>query len=64
MAILKGILSKMKGSVGQLTFKQSSIGTVVSEKPTSVKNARTPAQQRQRMKWVNMVRHYSGIAPL
>ena len=54
----------MTGSVGQLTFKKSSIGTVVSEKPASVKNARTPAQQRQRMKWVNMVRHYSGIAPL
>ena len=37
---------------------------MVSEKVTVVKNARTAGQQRQRMKWVNIIRMYSGIAPL
>ena len=54
----------MTGSAGQLTFKTVNGQTVVSEKVTVVKNARTAGQQRQRMKWVNIVRMYSGIAPL
>ena len=54
----------MTGSAGQLTFKTVNGQTVVSEKVTVVKNARTAGQQRQRMKWVNIIRMYSGIAPL
>ena len=64
MAILNGIIKKMTGSAGQLTFKTVNGQTVVSEKVTVVKNARTAGQQRQRMKWVSIVRMYSGIAPL
>ena len=64
MAILNGIIKKMTGSAGQLTFKTVNGQTVVSEKVTVVKNARTVGQQRQRMKWVNIIRMYSGIVPL
>ena len=64
MAILNGIIKKMTGSAGQLTFKTVNGQTVVSEKVTAVKNSRTAGQQRQRMKWVNIIRMYSGIAPL
>ena len=64
MAILKGIIRKMTGSAGQLTFKRLNGQTIVSEKISNVKNSRTAAQQRQRMKWVNIIRMYAGIAPL
>lgn len=64
MAILNGIISKMNGSAGNLTFRAFSGRTVVSEKITTVTNNRTDAQQRQRMKWVNIIRMYSGISPL
>src|SRR5574344_1089877 len=64
MAILNGILKKLNGSAGSLTFKQVNGQTVVSEKATVVKNSRTPAQQRQRTKWGNVVQMYKGICPL
>ena len=64
MAILNGILKKLNGSAGSLTFKQVNGQTVVSEKATVVKNTRTPAQQRQRTKWGNVVQMYKGICPL
>ena len=64
MAILNGILKKLNGSAGSLTFKQVNGQTVVSEKATTVKNSRTPAQQRQRTKWGNVVQMYKGIMPL
>ena len=64
MAILNGILKKLNGSAGSLTFKQVNGQTVVSEKATTVKNMRTPAQQRQRTKWGNVVQMYKGICPL
>ena len=64
MAILNGILKKLNGSAGSLTFKQVNGQTVVSEKATIVKNARTPAQQRQRTKWGNVIQMYKGICPL
>ena len=51
MAILNGILKKLNGSAGSLTFKQVNGQTVVSEKPSTVRNSRTPSQQRQRTKW-------------
>ena len=64
MAILNGILKKLNGSAGSLTFKQVNGQTIVSEKATVVKNTRTPAQQRQRTKWGNVVQMYKGIMPL
>ena len=64
MAILNGILKKLNGSAGSLTFKQVGGQTVVSEKVTAVRNARTPMQMRHRMKWGNVVQMYRGIAPL
>ena len=64
MAILNGILKKLNGSAGSLTFKQVNGQTVVSEKVTAVRNSRTPAQQRQRTKWGNVVQMYKGIMPL
>ena len=41
MAILKGIIRKMTGSAGQLTFKSLNGQTIVSEKISNVKNTRT-----------------------
>lgn len=64
MAILNGVLRKMKGSAGSLTFKTVKGQTVVSEKVTEVKNSRTCAQQKHRMKWANIIQMYKGIAPL
>lgn len=64
MALLNGIATKLKGSAGSLTFRQSSNRTVVSEKTTEVKNTRTAAQQKHRMKWANIVQMYKGISPL
>ena len=64
MAILNGILKKINSSADSITFKQVNGQTVVSEKATVVKNSRTPAQQRQRTKWANVVQMYKGICPL
>lgn len=64
MAILNGMIRKMKGSAGDLTFKTVSGRTIVSEKTTTVKNSRTNAQLKIRMKWANMIQMYKGIAPL
>lgn len=64
MAILNGMIRKMKGSAGDLTFKTVSGRTIVSEKTTTVKNSRTNAQLKVRMKWANMIQMYKGIAPL
>ena len=54
----------MSGSAGQLTFKTVNGRTIVSEKVTKVRNTRTKGQQRQRLKWVNVVRMYAGLTPL
>ena len=64
MAILNGIVSKMKGSAGNLTFKQRNGFTVVSEKMTSMSNPRTPSQMATRTKLTNIVAMYRGIRPL
>jgi len=64
MAILNGIIKKLNGSAGSLTFKQVNGRTVVSEKITAVRNPRTPMQQRQRTKWGNVIQMYRGISPL
>ena len=63
MAILKGIISKMNGSAGNLTFKQTGGQTVVSEKVTQTTDARTELQQKQRMKWANVIRMYQVLRP-
>ena len=62
MARLNGILSKLKGSVGSLTFKQNSGLTVVSEKITKQSNARTESQQKQRMISLSYLLVYSSSA--
>ena len=64
MAILNGLIRKMKGSAGQLTFKQVNGMTIVSEKVTAVANPRTDAQMRTRTKFTNIVSMYRGIRPL
>ena len=61
MAILKGIISKLNGSAGNLTFKQLGGKTVVSEKISSTTDAKTSPQQKQRMKWANVVRMYKVL---
>ena len=55
MAFLNGILSKLNGSAGSLTFKQVNGKTVVSEKVTAMKKSNSPMQMRQRTKWGNVV---------
>ena len=40
MAILNGLIQKMKGSAGQFTFKSLNGPTVVSEKPAKVSTPR------------------------
>ena len=64
MAILNGLIRKMKGSAGQLTFKQVNGLTIVSEKMTSIKNPRSEGQMRTRTKFTNIVSMYRGIRPL
>ena len=64
MAQANGILTKLYGSAGQLTFKRVKGRTIVSEKATLTTNPRTTAQQKHRMKWPNLIKMYSGIAPL
>lgn len=64
MGKIKGIISKVTGSVGDLTFKTVKGQTVVSEKMTRVNNVRSAAQQRHRMKWANIIQMYKGISPL
>ena len=63
MAIVNGLFTKMTGSVGAATFAQRNGSTVVSQKATTVKNSRTSAQQKQRMKWANPVQVYKGVSP-
>ena len=54
----------MKGSAGQLTFKQVNGMTIVSEKVTSIRNPRSEGQMRTRTKFTNIVSMYRGIRPL
>ena len=61
MARLKGAFSKLKGSVGDFTFKQKSGKTIVSEKITQSNDAKTTGQLKQRMKWTNVIRLYQVL---
>ena len=64
MGKLQGIISKISGSAGNVTFKQRSGETIVSEKVTSVRNPRTNAQMQTRTRWGNIIAMYKGIRPL
>ena len=64
MAILNGIIRKMEGSVGDLTFRQANGQTVVSQKITAIANPRSESQMRTRTKFTNIVSMYRGIRPL
>jgi hypothetical protein len=58
MGKLTGIISKISGSAGQLTFKQVNGQTIVSEKVTAVANPRTDAQMQTRTKFTNIIQMY------
>ena len=64
MAILNGIIKRMEGSIGDMTFKSVNGQTIVSQKITSIANPRSQAQMRTRTKFTNIVSMYKGIRPL
>ena len=64
MGKLSGIISKIAGSAGNITFRRLNGETVVSEKVTQVRNPRSDAQMRTRTKFTNIVSMYRGIRPL
>lgn len=63
MAVIKGIMSNMKGSVGEVTFRRTGSQTVVSQKVTEVTVTRTEQQMRQRTKWANIVQMWKVLTP-
>ena len=64
MAILNGIISKISGSAGNLSFSRTSGQTVIREKVTQVRNPRSEGQMRTRTRFTNIVAMYKGIRPL
>ncbi len=64
MGKLNGIISKISGSAGNITFKRRMGETVVSEKVTQVRNPRSNAQMQTRTRWGNIIAVYKGIRPL
>ncbi len=64
MGKLNGIISKLSGSAGNITFKRRMGETVVSEKVTQVRNPRSNAQMQTRTRWGNIIAVYKGIRPL
>ena len=63
MAVLNGIISKLNGSAGNLTFKQLGGKTIVSEKISALTDAKSTRQLKQRMKWANVIRMYQVLSP-
>lgn len=63
MSKLTGLFRKMRGSVGDVTFRQVAGTTVVSEKSTSPAQPRTYAQMRQRVMWRNLQNIYRALQP-
>ena len=62
MGKIKGIFAtKISGKVGQVVFRNRAGMNVVSEKPASVKNPRSFAQQAQRMCMATASAAYSGL---
>ena len=55
MGKLSGIISKISGSAGNITFKRRMGETVVSEKVTQIRIPRTNAQMQPRTKWGNII---------
>jgi hypothetical protein len=64
MGKLNGIISKLSGSAGNITFKRRMGETVVSEKVTHIRNPRSNAQMQTRTRWGNIIAMYKGIRPL
>lgn len=64
MAQLSGIISKISGSAGNLTFQRTNGMTIVREKVTQVANPRSEGQMRTRTRFTNIVAMYKGIRPL
>ena len=64
MGKLSGIISKISGSAGNVTFKVRNGETIVSEKVTHIRNPRSNAQMQTRTKWGNIIAMYKGIRPL
>ena len=63
MAMLNGIISKINGSAGNLTCKQTGSQAIVSEKVTQTNDPKTELQVKQRMKWTNVIRNYQVLCP-
>lgn len=63
MAIMSSILRNIKGSAGEVTFRVVNGQTVMSKKTTRAANTRTSAQQKQRVKWGNVVQTYKKVMP-
>ena len=64
MAILNGIISKISGSAGNLSFSRTGGQTVVRERVTHIRNPRSDRQMKTRTKFTNIVAMYKGIRPL
>ena len=63
MAMLNGIISKINGSAGSLTCKQTGGQTIVSEKVTQTNDPKTELQVKRSMKWANVIRNYQVLRP-
>ena len=55
MAIVKSILGKGRGSVGNVTFQKNKGQLVAKAKISDMTNPRTRAQMVQRLRWANIV---------
>ena len=64
MAILNGIISKISGSAGNLSFSRTGGQTVVRERVTHIRNPRSDRQMKTRTKFTNIIAMYKGIRPL
>lgn len=62
MAIIKGTFAtKLKGRVGNVVYRIADGKNIASERPASVKNPRTAAQQEQRMRMATIMAAYSSL---
>lgn len=65
MARVKGIFAtRLSGSVGKVVFRQVGTVNVASEKPATVTNPKTKAQQLQRMYFNTVIQAYNGLKEL
>ena len=63
MAIFSGIISRLRGSIGQLTFARVGGKTVVREKvERKAVPTRTRRQMRRRVVWANLVNLYRAFS--